>query len=353
MKPKPFSYVFLALVGVAVLREHGLSSAQTEEELVQQQQQQQQQQEHECYTLKLEEDELVYSQLEAEESNNELLAKAYGIINSKLDGVASMFFDYTGEGQNRKVGKFTAKATVTRVRPSGEDLTQCYYIPYEIKDTDECRLEEGHPMRHKCHRSTVCINTVGSYECGCAAGYWGEEESGSPSLDKPIKSEDGVCGGEKSTESCCGTFGYMKERRAACVEDFKCTNDPCKGNTCDDNTSLCSVKGQGYKGYECKCKDGFKKDERGDCVRNVTVIEHPCRKNTCPYHCRCSVEGDAHYYKCEPRHGYKAYIDGETVPSDYYEAVAGGKRLDKITRCVDKRTPDFTIRGPNPSVYRQ
>lgn len=64
------------------------------------------------------------------------------------------------------MGKFTAKATVTRVRPSGEDLTQCYYIPYEIKDTDECRLEEGHPMRHKCHRSTVCINTVGSYECG-------------------------------------------------------------------------------------------------------------------------------------------------------------------------------------------
>lgn len=62
----------------------------------------------------------------------------------------------------------------------------------------------------------------------CAAGYWGEEESGSPSLDKPIKSEDGACGGENSTESCCGTFGYMKERRAACVEDFKCTNDPCK-----------------------------------------------------------------------------------------------------------------------------
>lgn len=63
------------------------------------------------------------------------------------------------------------------------------------------------------------------------------------------------------------------------------------------------------------------------------------------------MEGDA--YKCEPRHGYKAFIDGETVPSDYYETAAGGKRLDKITRCVDKRTPDFTIRGPNPSIYRQ
>ncbi|CAN0197319.1 unnamed protein product, partial [Hapterophycus canaliculatus] len=63
-------------------------------------------------------------------------------------------------------GKFTATATITRVSPSGEDVEQCYDIPYEIRDTDECSLPEGHPMRHKCHRSTVCINTVGSYECG-------------------------------------------------------------------------------------------------------------------------------------------------------------------------------------------
>lgn len=63
----------------------------------------------------------------------------------------------------------------------------------------------------------------------CAEGYWGEEDSGSPSLDKPIKSEDGECGGESSTEKCCGRFGPVrKERRAACLEDFKCTSDPCK-----------------------------------------------------------------------------------------------------------------------------
>lgn len=62
----------------------------------------------------------------------------------------------------------------------------------------------------------------------CTDGYWGEEDSGSPSLDKPIKSEDGECGGENSTEACCGRFGHREERRAACLEDFKCTNDPCK-----------------------------------------------------------------------------------------------------------------------------
>lgn len=65
-------------------------------------------------------------------------------------------------------------------------------------------------------------------ERSCADGYWGEEGSGSPSLDKPIKSEDGDCGGASSTEDCCGMFGDRKERREACREDFRCTSDPCK-----------------------------------------------------------------------------------------------------------------------------
>lgn len=65
-------------------------------------------------------------------------------------------------------------------------------------------------------------------DCRCSEGYWGEEGSGSPSLDKPIKSEDGECGGQSSTEGCCGVFGSRKERREACREDFRCTSDPCK-----------------------------------------------------------------------------------------------------------------------------
>lgn len=40
----------------------------------------------------------VYSQLEAEGSNNDLLSKAYGIINNMLEGVTSMSMDYSGQG---------------------------------------------------------------------------------------------------------------------------------------------------------------------------------------------------------------------------------------------------------------
>ena len=64
----------------------------------------------------------------------------------------------------------------------------------------------------------------------CTGGFWGEKGSGSPSLDdKPIKMEDGTCGGEQSTDSCCGRYlPYNVERMAKCREDFKCTSDPCK-----------------------------------------------------------------------------------------------------------------------------
>ncbi|CAN0353634.1 unnamed protein product, partial [Laminaria digitata] len=183
----------------------------------------------------------------------------------------------------------------------------------------------------------------------CAEEHWGEEGSGSPSLDKPVRSEEGECGGENSTEKCCGRFGPLKERRAACLEDFKCTSDPCKGHLCDEN-AFCAP-GEGYKDYECTCKSGFKKDERGDCVKDVRIEVNYCKNNTCPYHCRCAVEGSA--YRCSPRPGYKEFIDENILPSDYHAGTPGGRRLDKITRCVDKRTPDISIKGANPMIYKQ
>ncbi|CAN0206003.1 unnamed protein product [Ascophyllum nodosum] len=292
---------------------------------------------------------LVYTQLEAESSNNDLLSKAYGIINDMLEGVTSMSMDYSGQGINRKVGKFTATAIITRVGPGDVDEELCFEIPYEITDTDECMLPVGQPMRHKCHGSTVCRNTLGSYECECTGGFWGEKGSGSPSLDdKPIKMEDGTCGGEQSTDSCCGRYlPYNVERMAKCREDFKCTSDPCKGHTCDEH-SWCSP-GRGYEDYECPCKDGFKKDNRGDCVRDVKTSIDFCERNTCPYHCRCNSESDG--YRCSPRPGYKEFFDGETIPTDHVDR--GGRRKDKVTLCIDMRSPVISIVGDNPVYYRQ
>eukprot|EP00953_Heterococcus_sp_UTEX-ZZ885_P006052 3736-Heterococcus_DN1.PRE.2 len=32
---------------------------------------------------------------------------------------------------------------------------------------DECTLPEDHPMRHKCHSTAQCVNTIGDYFCMC------------------------------------------------------------------------------------------------------------------------------------------------------------------------------------------
>jgi Calcium-binding EGF domain len=46
--------------------------------------------------------------------------------------------------------------------------TECYHIPFTITDTNECFLPNDHPMKHQCDiHSTICVNTIGSYECIC------------------------------------------------------------------------------------------------------------------------------------------------------------------------------------------
>ena len=37
-------------------------------------------------------------------------------------------------------------------------------------DIDECATEGG-KFGHHCHSNTVCVNTVGSYQCQCHAGH--------------------------------------------------------------------------------------------------------------------------------------------------------------------------------------
>ena len=43
--------------------------------------------------------------------------------------------------------------------------THLYKAAYVVEDVDECTLPSDNIWHHKCGKGSVCVNTVGSYEC--------------------------------------------------------------------------------------------------------------------------------------------------------------------------------------------
>jgi hypothetical protein len=115
-----------------------------------------------------------------------------------------------GDSMHATVGSFEVKATISRLTSNGV-ATECYSIPYEILDIDECSYPKSHPLSANCASGTKCVNTLGSYECACPDGLWGVQGSGSgeggvgllKSLFSSSKLPEGACGGEKNTSHCC------------------------------------------------------------------------------------------------------------------------------------------------------
>ena len=160
--------------------------------------------------------------------------------------------EWTGSELHRKVGKYDVTAKVTRrIKQSGgkmEESTDCFSVPFVIHDDDECSLPVGHTMRHKCHESARCVNTIGSYECECQPPSTVTTASDAWALSLSSSS----CPLSSSTSECCATDD--------CKADFVCPVDPCGPNgssDCDIETGATCVSdvfsdGSGAH-YSCKC----------------------------------------------------------------------------------------------------
>jgi len=91
--------------------------------------------------------------------------------------------EWTGAELHGRVGEHIIETTVTRLIGSNSSnpksgnarvdefgrnvISRCFHVPFTILDTDECLLPPNHSMRHVCPPSSICINTNGSYDCGC------------------------------------------------------------------------------------------------------------------------------------------------------------------------------------------
>ena len=105
-------------------------------------------------------------------------------VNRVLEGVVDVEVEWEGGDLHGKVGEHTVQCKVTRLVSAIQEehlhqedvstddegrqvVVQCFLVPFTILDTNECTLPSGHSMRHKCHAPSICVNTIGSYECLC------------------------------------------------------------------------------------------------------------------------------------------------------------------------------------------
>lgn len=107
---------------------------------------------------------------DAHTHHNRILKMVTQYFNAHFTNIIRVNIEYEGEALSGKIGKYEITTHFSR---SVGDLVvnECRTIDYWIEDINECNLGI-----HKCHSSTECVNTIGSYECRCMKDdYFGVE----------------------------------------------------------------------------------------------------------------------------------------------------------------------------------
>jgi hypothetical protein len=253
-------------------------------------------------------------------------------INRVLEGVVDVEVEWHGHDLQGRVGEHTVQCKVTRlsqvlkteaaVTPYTDEsgrsvVTQCFHVPFTILDTNECSLPPTHPMRHQCHASSICVNTIGSYECLCPAqdasrnpapgttvkeehenSFWALADADRNAWERAVnRTSLTTCPGAAFTHGCCPVRGHSKDG-AACRLAFACPTDPCRAGHDD-----CAA--------------------RATCERAASPLAQPTN-----YHCTCPLGYMGNGHACRATidrmpPAPKVMFDGvtpteETVKQNYY-----------------------------------
>lgn len=211
-------------------------------------------------------------------------------VNRVLDGVVDVEVEWSGADLHGRVGQHFVKSTVTRLASAvasdnleitldedgREVTTQCFHVPFTILDTNECALPAGHTMKHRCPAPSICVNTIGSYECICPQlaensngsivpgntadeEFWAELEATdrSPWEVSYASESKSSCPSSASTRGCCPEAGHSTEGQK-CRARFHCPTDPCTSSECADNAFCTRAKSPtDHPNYTCECPAGL------------------------------------------------------------------------------------------------
>ena len=314
---------------------------------------------------------------------------------------------WTGAELHRRVGERIVRCTVTRLAESvvqisdndddgGRDsevqidehgreiVTQCFEVPFTILDVNECTISSPNPMAHRCQPPSICINTLGSYECVCPSASFQSSPSSVDFIPTPQfweditynqrrtpwevsygRSSESSCPNSPSTFGCCDDDGHSREG-AVCHSTFRCPVDPCEdleSSPCSSNASCQRANSPlAHPNYTCECPPGLMGNGKPCPKYNTqqqqqqqpkvkydgkTPTESTKRLLDAGLLCGCTKP------TVDPCDGYHDCPSKEMCVADSYNRPScqckPGHVRDEVYGCVDEHPPGLTLRySSNP-----